>query len=140
MSMLDHLKMQLLRDEGLKLHPYQDTEGKLTIGVGRNLNDAGITEQEAYFLLDNDMATAYATLIQHFPWVVTLDEARQGVLTNMCFNMGIYRLSEFKNTFSFIHLGDFERASEEMLNSAWAHQVGARAQRLALQMKTGQWV
>lgn len=53
--MITVLKDMLIRHEGLKLKPYRDTVGKLTIGAGRNLNDLGISEREAMFLLDNDI-------------------------------------------------------------------------------------
>lgn len=48
---LTALKEELIRDEGLRLKPYRDTVGKLTIGVGRNLDDVGITKDEAMHLL-----------------------------------------------------------------------------------------
>ena len=49
------IKDQLIQHEGLKLKPYQCPAGRLTIGVGRNLEDKGITEKEAVMLLENDI-------------------------------------------------------------------------------------
>ncbi|MDY0127369.1 MAG: hypothetical protein RBR69_04500 [Candidatus Cloacimonadaceae bacterium] len=47
-KLMDRIKEQLVRHEGLRLKPYRCTAGKLTIGIGRNLNDCGITQSEAY--------------------------------------------------------------------------------------------
>jgi len=52
----------------LRLKPYRDSVGKLTIGVGRNLDDVGISAEEADVLLANDIAKAQAELKQALPW------------------------------------------------------------------------
>lgn len=131
---------QLTRDEGLRLKPYYDTVGKLTIGVGRNLTDKGISQTEAETMLANDIAEHTAELEQHLPWVVQLDGPRKGVLVNMCFNMGISRLLGFINTLAYIKAGEYAKAADGMLHSKWATQVGPRATRLSEQMRTGVWV
>lgn len=46
----------LIRHDGLRLKPYRDTRNKLTIGVGRNLDDVGITREEALMLPNNEIA------------------------------------------------------------------------------------
>ena len=133
----DSLKQQLIIDEDLKLKPYRDSVGKLTIGVGRNLDDVGLTREEALQLLDNDIQRAYSELTNALPWTQKLDDARQNVLLNMTFNLGIGRLLGFKKTLEFVRLGEFEEAAVEMLDSTWARQVGARATRLADVMRSG---
>lgn len=133
------IRDQLIRDEGLRLHPYKDSVGKLTIGVGRNLDDVGISKAEAALLLDNDIADATQRLETAFPWTAALDDARKGVLLNMTFNMGIQGLAGFKNFLAAVQAGDYSSARDHMLDSRWAEQVGPRAQRLAIQMETGQW-
>lgn len=135
-----NLVEQLTRDEGLRLKPYRDSVGKLTIGIGRNLDDEGISEEEADFLLRNDLSTHDSALIRALPWITNLDEARAGVLRNMCFNMGIHGLLGFRQTLALIQQGDYAGAAREMLNSHWAEQVGARAQRLAKQLEENVWV
>jgi lysozyme len=130
---------QLLRDEGVRLHPYRDSVGKLTIGVGRNLDDDGITQEEAMMLLANDVARVESQLDETFPWTQALDEVRRGVLLNMAFNMGIAGLSGFRRTLDLVRTGDFAGAAQAMLESKWAEQVGPRAQRLSIQMGTGVW-
>lgn len=131
------LEQALVRDEGLRTRPYRCTAGKLTIGVGRNLDDVGITPAEAMALLRNDINVVTVALDARLPWWRTLDEARQHVIINMAFNMGIATLLTFKNTLALIQAGKFEDAAAAMLQSKWARQVGPRARRLAAQMKEG---
>lgn len=137
--MIASLKDQLLRDEELRLKPYTDSVGKLTIGAGRNLTDKGISLQEAQLLLANDIADATADLQAKLPWTATLDDVRKGALVNMAFNMGIGGLLEFHDFLARMQRGDFSGAAGAMLDSLWARQVGARATRLSIQIQTGQW-
>lgn len=135
----DQLLEQLKRHEGKRLKPYHCTAGKLTIGYGRNLDDVGISDSEASFMLRNDISKAYVDLIQNHPWVDTLDIARREVFVNMVFNMGIGRFNKFIKTLAAVRAGDYEEAAEEMLSSRWADQVGDRAHELARQMVTGEY-
>lgn len=130
---------QLRRDEGCRLRPYKDTVGKLTIGVGRNLDDVGISQSEADLLLANDINHVTNSLLAQWPWMASLDEVRFGVMQNMAFNMGIGGLAAFKNTLAKVKSGDYAGAAEEMLHSTWATQVGDRAQRLSIQLEGGSW-
>lgn len=134
----EKLAAELIRDEGLRLEPYVDTVGKLTIGVGRNLADRGISKAEAEFLLETDIGLVEDVLDTWLSWWRTLSEVRQRVLANMCFNMGIAKLRGFKNTLAAMKTGDYEAAAAGMRRSLWARQVGARAERLAKMMKTGE--
>lgn len=138
MSVTD-ITSQLLRDEGLRLFPYTDTVGKLTIGVGRNLSDSGISSDEAMSLLKNDLDETNQYLINALPWFVGLSPARQGVLQNMAFNMGLHGLMQFRNFLSAVQSGYYDQAAQDMLESKWATQVPARAHRLSIQMQTDQW-
>jgi lysozyme len=131
------LETDLIRDEGLRLKPYRCTAEKLTIGVGRNLDDVGITKDEAMVLLRNDIAEAERGLLAEFPWYLRLSEARREVLINMAFNMGIPTLKGFAKMWAALKIGKFDRAADEMLGSTWARQVGPRAQRLAVKMRKG---
>jgi len=138
-----NLYEQLIRDERLILHAYPDSEGFWTIGVGRMIDlrkGGGISHDEAIFLLQNDVLHVTGQLAETFPWTQALDEARRGALLNMAFNMGIHGLAEFHHMLGALEQADYETAAQEMLSSKWAQQVGARAERLAEQMRTGQWV
>jgi lysozyme len=131
------LKVELVRDEGLRLKPYRCTAGKLTIGVGRNLEDRGISESEAAVLLENDIRQVEADLERRLPFFRSLTDARQRVLVNMGFNLGVPGLLKFENTLKLIEAGKYADAAAAMLDSKWAKQVGARAARLSQMMKEG---
>jgi lysozyme len=133
------LEEQLIRDEALRLKPYKDSVGKLTIGVGRNLDDVGISRDEAMTLLANDIQNARNRIEQEIPWACNLDEVRLAALVNMVFNLGVGGVMQFRKFLAALNVGDYKTASSEMLQSEWAHQVGPRAQRLALQIETGFW-
>lgn len=136
---IERLKLLLLKHEGLRLKPYKDSVGKLTIGVGRNLEDIGISETEAIFLLENDIRRAYGGIKTIISAFILLNDVRQEVLINMCFNLGVNRLKQFKRMIAAIKVFNFETASIEMLDSLWAKQVGKRAKELAEAMKMGKW-
>lgn len=130
---------QLKRHEGLRLKPYRCTAGKLTIGYGRNLEDVGISNAEAEAMLSNDLERCANEVAKHVDAFDKLNDARQAVLVNMCFNLGIAGLLKFKKFIAAVNDGLFELASKEMLDSQWAKQVGNRAIELSEQMKTGVW-
>jgi len=137
-NLLERRKEQLLRHEGLRLKPYRCPAGKLTIGIGRNLDDRGISQTEAYVLLENDIQNCEKQLVDEIPEIYSgLDEVRKSVLLNMCFNLGIGGLLGFNNTLAYIAAGDWERAANGMLASKWAKQVGRRAIELSELMRKG---
>lgn len=141
--MRDDLAKQLRRDEGVVPHAYEDSEGWLTIGVGRLIDrrkGGRLRDDEIEYLLQNDITEKTDELIRRLPWVADLDEARQGVLINMAFNLGVSGLLGFRKTLALVKAGDYAAASVEMLDSKWARQVKGRATRLSKQMRTGEWV
>jgi lysozyme len=128
----------LTRDEGLRLKPYRCTAGKLTIGVGRNLEDVGITKDEAEQLLANDISRVVVDIVKRIPWAMKLDDARFSVIHSMVFQMGIGGVMNFRKFLNALQMGDFTRASIEMMDSKWAqHDSPARAKRLAEVMRSG---
>ena len=131
------LAARLVRHEGLRLKPYTDSVGKLTIGIGRNLTDCGISEAEAHMLLANDIAGASVDLDHHVPKWRGLDDVRQAVLVELCFAMGWPVLSEFHDTLQALSERRFPDAARHLRGSLWARQVGARAEELAAAIETG---
>ena len=131
------LEAMLVRHEGVRLKPYRDTVGKLTIGVGRNLDDVGISRDEALVLLRNDVARAQAALDAALPWRAALDPVRGRVLVDMAFNLGVPGLLDFSGTLAAIGDGAYAQAADRMLASRWAAQVHDRAAELAQMMRTG---
>lgn len=133
----DRLRKQLVAHEGLRLKPYRCTAGKLTIGVGRNLDDVGITEDEAMVLLDGDIARVEAQLRSAVPCFGSLDDVRQRVLADMAFNLGVGGLLKFRLMLAAVEARRFEAAAAEMHASTWAGQVGEREVTLARMMWGG---
>ena len=137
MSYLDIVAGQLPVDEGSKSHPYRDSVGILTIGVGRNLESVGLRQDEISLMLRNDIAAADKDAQALVPSFQALSDQRKAVLVNMCFNLGRSRLSAFVRFLGAVSDGRFNDAADEMLASMWAVQVGQRAQRLAKMMREG---
>ena len=155
----DLLMEKLIAHEGLRLQVYEDSLGIATIGIGRNLEDRGITPEElawmdipnmaivhtmgiteadAVYLAQNDVQIVEEELVRAHPCVDRLDAVRQLVLVDMAFNMGVPRLGKFKKMWAAIHENNFEEAAKEMLDSRWANQVKSRATKLAHAMHTGE--
>jgi len=134
---------ELKRDEGVEYTPYFDSVGIETVGVGHNLKVSPLdvhyplTDDQVDLILSSDLVKVFSSLDAHLGWWRNLSYARQRVLANMCFNLGIGTLLTFKNTLGAIEQGQYEAAAQGMLNSKWAHQVGKRANRLAQLMVEG---
>ena len=131
------IEEQLILHEGLRKKPYRCTAGKLTIGVGRNLDDKGISELEALYLLWNDMKDVMDAL-DRYAWYRQLDPVRQKVMIDMAYNLGMAGLLKFRKMIAALELGDYQAAADQMLDSRWARQVKTRADRLAEMMRTGE--
>lgn len=125
-DLFELLKLNLKRDEGFRSKPYRDTVGKLTIGYGRNLDDVGISEDEANVLLTRDAAVAVSEIRRAYPWIEQKPWQVRLAVYNMAFNMGLARLTGFVQMFDALDKDDFERAAKEALDSKWANQVGGK--------------
>jgi lysozyme len=151
---------KLIVAEGLRLQVYKDTLGIDTIGIGRNLEDRGITKEEladldiptiehvyeygiteadAVYLATNDVQIVEEELVRAHPCVDRLDSVRQLILIDMAFNMGVPRLCKFKKMWAAVECGDYPTAAKEMLDSRWAKQVKGRATKLANAMHNGEF-
>jgi lysozyme len=133
------LKGLLLKHEGMRTKPYRDTVGKLTIGVGRNLDDVGISDEEALYLLENDIARAKQAADEELVWFEALDPVRQDVVLSMIFQLGLAGFRKFRRFKRAMDRNDYAMASKEMLESDWAKQVPKRAEELAEMMRTGRY-
>lgn len=134
-----NLREMLERHEGFRPKPYRCTEGKLTIGIGRNLEDVGITKDEARVLLSNDIERCIFEASK-FPWFNSLSSVRQDVVLSMLFNMGLAGFLEFRKMIDAINRSDYETAANEMIDSDWRHQVGMRAVELSQMMRSGRYL
>ena len=137
--MSEPLNALLIRHESLKLKPYTDTVGKLTIGVGRNLTDMGLTQDEVLLLLQNDIERCRCELNKALPWWVKLGEVREAVMLSLCFNLGMSKLLSFKPTLGLIENGQYAQAADHLRTTPWARQVGQRAVDLTTMLATGAW-
>lgn len=131
------LKQELSRDEGVRPHIYMDSLGIPSIGIGHNLRNGPISQHVIDDIYEEDKDNAIKELDDQLPWWRTLSDARQRVLVNMTFNMGIDGVLEFHNTLAALQSGDWETAAKQMARSKWAKQVGARADRLEAMVRSG---
>ena len=138
MTASDKLVELLKIHEGFRAKVYKCTAGKLTIGYGLNVEDKGLTEAQAEYLLRDHLAELRGNL-GALPWFQTLDDVRQAVVIDMAYNLGIGGLLKFQKMISWVRVGNFKLAAGEMRNSRWYNQVGQRAKRLTYMMQTGHW-
>lgn len=138
MKYADTLIEMLVRHEGLSLMPYRCPAGKITIGIGRNIEDNGISRAEAFYLLKNDLIRIGDECRRHLTYFAQMNPARQVVVMNMVFNMGMRRLKNFKKMHSCLEIHDYRGAAREMKDSKWAEQVKGRATELAAIMESGE--
>lgn len=132
----DSLVGRVKLHEGLRLMPYRCSAGKLTIGYGRNLDDVGISNEEAEYLLKHDLENAEKEA-EKLDCYKKLNQNRKDILIEMVFNLGYPRLCGFKKMLSALDRGDYDGAANEMLDSKWARDVGERAKTLAYFMRIG---
>lgn len=130
------VKRWIKHHEGMRLKPYKDIVDKITIGYGRNIEDNGITKEEAEFLFENDFKRCVDEL-SIYPWYTDQPVYIKNCLINMCFNMGIKRLLGFKRMIAALEKRDYVKAAIEAMDSKWAQQVKSRAVDIALVMRQG---
>lgn len=142
MNWIDREIEEIKLDEGTILHPYKDTVGVWTAGVGHTkgvTKSTVVTPELVDQWLGEDIEEALRAVHVVFPHIVHLTGPRKGVLLNMEFNLGPKGLGSFKNTLRMIYEGDYDTAALNMLHSRWARQVGSRASRLAYRMRTNEY-
>jgi len=138
---MDRFKLakSLKQDEGFKPSAYKDSLGYLTIGYGRMIDErlgGYLSEEEAGFLLENDIIRVENDLDKNLPWWRSMPENAQQALANMCFQLGIKKLKQFKTTLGFLKQKEYNKAADSALDSLWAKQTPNRAKRVTDLMKT----
>lgn len=133
------LRSLIKKHEDVRSKPYRCTAGKLTIGVGRNLDDVGLSLDEIDYLFENDLRRVEQELHRNFSWAKTLDPVRYAVMVDMLFNLGISRFKGFKKFLAAMERKDWKTAAVEMMDSLWATQVKTRATRLRDMVLSGNW-
>jgi lysozyme len=122
--------------EGYRQYVYECTEGVKTVAIGRNLETVGISPEEAEYLLNNDVKRCVNQL-ERYIWFTNQPRGVKDALINMCFNLGITRLLNFKKMISALAMKDYTQAAKEALDSRWARQVGQRSKDVACMIREG---
>lgn len=138
----------LTRHEGFRAYSYRDTRGKLTIGIGFNLDAPGaaercaevgvdynavsfaghgITQAQAVALLDEGITTAQDAAICTLAGFMDMPEVAQLVVIDMLFNMGREKFLGFHQTIAAAEAHDWPRMVNEMRDSDWYGEVPTRA-------------
>ena len=138
---MSELIEQLRRHEGVETHVYKCTAGFETIGVGRNISKSGLglSPDEIDYLLQNDINRCVRELAYALDWFSSLDGVRQDAMVNLCFNLGLSRLMQFKLALDALERGEYHRAAAEFLDSRWAKQVGNRAIEVTHMIRMGEY-
>lgn len=135
----NRLTQYIATNEGLRLHPYKCTAGKLTIGYGRNLEDKGISADEAWYMLKNDIAEVSRNLCSRFSYsqIKSWSENRMIALADLMFNLGATRFGSFRKMIKAVKDQDWNKAADEMLDSRYARQLSSRASENAEMLRKG---
>jgi len=138
---LKRLKAMLEHDEGLRLKPYHCTAGKLTIGVGRNIEDVGISKTTAYQMLEEDIERCERSCRAIFGaelWNSWGPVRRMGWL-NFAFQLGPAGMLGVRNTLRAAIAQDWKRVEENLKLSRWIKQTPQRAERVISAICREEW-
>ncbi len=125
-------KKMLIFDEGKKTRPYKCTAGKTTIGIGRNLDDVGISDATIDLMFKEDLERAASICENIFgleQWNRWSDARRLG-WTNFAFQLGRSRMLGFRNTLKAAIAEDWADTERRLRESLWAKQTPNRAERV----------
>ena len=139
---MDKLLEMLKRHEGVESHAYECSEGKITVGVGRNIDQEGgigLSDDEVDYLLQNDVQRVIKELASEYTWFGDLDDVRRDAMVDISFNLGATRLRLFKRALAAMEEGQYKVAATEFLDSKWAKQVGSRALELTDMISSGEY-
>jgi lysozyme len=135
-------QQEIISDEGMRRHAYQDSKGILTIGIGRNIdkkiNGPGLSHNEIMRMLWQDVAECVEDLKTLFQNWDRISDARKRALISMRF-MGYRSFRGFKKMIAAVNAEDWDRAAMEALDSKWAREdvQKARSERIAKQLRDG---
>ncbi len=124
------------QNEGRRLVPYLCSANRITIGYGRNLDDVGISINEAELLFENDLDRVVKQANQAVPSFDSLDYNRQKVVVDMVFNLGVTRFKKFKKMLAAIADENWEEAANQLLDSRYAKQLPNRSSANATLMRS----
>lgn len=135
---METLEERIQRHEGFRSVPYQDSLGFWTVGFGHCITknectnyQQGISTSDALILLEHDISVAQLAVRSELPWASNLNEVQQGILVEMCFQLGINGLLQFKHMLQAAQNGDNDVVVSSMLASLWHKQTPNRCEELA---------
>lgn len=151
-SLLQSATQILKHDEGLRLHPYRDTGGFWTIGVGRfigkKLEELTLSKETVEQMLHEDICTHWQDTVQIFgkEFLEKQTEARQLALLSLVFSLGKASLMKFIHTLPAIKNEQWDKAADLLLNTKWARDVDpkqienqGRDDRIAFMIREGKF-
>ena len=137
------------REEGFRPNPYLCSEGYVTIGYGTKIHklqgmkpedfSLRVTKESGFALLQDELIRVISGIgaSRVSAYYTHLSEERKTIIISMAYQMGLVGILNFHKMWRAISLGNFDLASEEMLDSMWAKQTSGRAKRHAQVMKSG---
>jgi lysozyme len=142
---IEKLREQLKIDEGCVYEIYNDHLGYATFGIGHlvlesdpeNGQEVGtpVSADRIIEAFEQDVQTVLSDCAILYPDFEELPEEVQQIIANMMFNLGRPRLSAFKGMKAGVDARDWNEAADQMVDSRWYRQVGARAERLVERMR-----
>ena len=139
------LRKELELDEGVKYEIYNDHLGYATFGIGHLVIDSdpehgqeigtAVSKDRVIEAFNNDVQIVLSDCERLYNDFNVLPEEVQLIIANMMFNMGRPRLSKFKGMKAGVDSQDWNKAADEMIDSAWYRQVPNRAGRLVKRMR-----
>ena len=142
---IEQLRKELEVDEGVKYEIYNDHLGYPTFGIGHLVRDSDpeagaalgtpISEDRVIEAFNEDVETVLSDCAILYDDFDELPEEVQLIIANMMFNLGRPRLSKFKGMKAGVDSRDWNKAADEMIDSAWYRQVPNRAGRLVKRMR-----
>ena len=142
---VEKLREQLKIDEGCVYEIYNDHLGYPTFGIGHlvrsddpeNGSPVGtkVSEDRVTDTFDDDIEIVLSDCKTLYPDFEDLPEEAQQIIANMMFNLGRPRLSKFVGMKRGVDTKNWNEAADEMVDSRWYRQVGARAERLVNRMR-----
>ena len=133
---------QLSIHEGVKKFAYKCPAGKITVGIGRNIDSdggLGLSDDEIIYLLRNDISRIDQELTNAFRFYEELDRVRKDAMINICLNLGLTRLRSFREALGRMEKKEYPEAAVEFLDSLWASQVGQRALDVTYMIQHGEY-
>ena len=142
---LEQLREELTDDEGCKYEIYLDHLGYPTFGIGHLVRDddpehgeevgTSVSKDRVIEAFESDIETVLSDCKLLYSDFDDLPEEAQRIIANMMFNLGRPRLSKFVGMKRGVDAKDWNAAADEMVDSRWYRQVGARAERLVNRMR-----